>query len=52
MMTKLERDIVELFKGGKSVDALHVFIGFSSGIDIEAVLRKALKAQDKKKGKA
>jgi hypothetical protein len=51
MMTKLERVIVDMFKGGKSVDALNMYIGFPSGIDIEAILRKALKAQDKKKGK-
>ena len=48
---KLEKDVLDDFMGG-----LNMFrIGFAYDrdvTDIEAILRKALKAQDKKKGKA
>lgn len=49
-MTKLERQIVELFRSGKSVDTLQALVGFPHGLDVQSILRKALLAQDKKKG--
>ena len=51
-MTKQEREIVNLFKDGNSIDALHIKKGFPAGLDVEDIIRTALKAQDKKKGKA
>ena len=53
-MTKKEQLIINEFKEGASVFSIscHFCYGEISEPDIEAILRKALKAQDKKKGKA
>ena len=54
MMTKKEQLIINEFKDGASVFDIfcHSEIPVTSESAIEAILRKALKAQDKKKGKA
>jgi hypothetical protein len=51
MMTKKEWKIIEDFVYGFSVDELTYQYEVPS-VGVEDILRKALKAQDKKKGKA